>query len=361
MKGVRHAKRVRLWAHPCGVVLAPRPRGYSRRIHARVPPRPCGGSPLLTLEVTWGFLSSPALLNPDPPSTMAPYPLKRIWGGGGHAQPYGYAPPINGRSGRSHPALPALATAHYHDDMASKRPAPAAVDPNAIPDPTSDTALQAKPRRHRSEKGPRFHPDDPVPDHPNLTVQGLICLYIRKGAFSHIAAMAAGIPEGVFHDWLKAAEGKHSRRFRKFKDAVMQAEAQARVKAELAVFEANPRAWLREGPGRHQGSRVGWSVPVPGPSVTNQMQVNIQHSPEWSALWSEILARAAPFPEARAALADALRDMEQRPVASLLQSKPVPVSASGSESSPQPVVIEQPTVLGEGSEFDDAQGQSAHD
>lgn len=288
-----------------------RPGGHLDRLSS-LPPLLTELTPLSCQEIQKAPCPTPTTT-----PTLPLYPLKGIWGGGGYVN----SSAINHFFNRTCVGHPQRC---YHGRMSPPTP-----DLDSAPDPTSDTAPQAKPRRHRSAKGPRYHPDDPVPDHPNLTVQGLICLYIRKGAFSHIAAMAAGIPEGVFHDWLKAAEGKHSRRFRKFRDAVLQAEAQARVKAELAVFEENPRAWLREGPGRHQGSRLGWSVPAPAPAVSNQMQVNIQHSPEWSALWAEILARAAPFPEARAALSDALKDLTKevaRPI--VLPAVPVPIEAS---------------------------------
>jgi hypothetical protein len=50
--------------------------------------------------------------------------------------------------------------------------------------------------------------------------------------------------------------------YRLLHETVREARAQARLTAEITVFKADPRAWLREGPGRETPSVPGWSSPT---------------------------------------------------------------------------------------------------
>jgi hypothetical protein len=168
---------------------------------------------------------------------------------------------------------------------------------------------------------PRYSPDARFADTANgpLTVEAAILGYIRQGAFPHVAAEAAGVPKNVFNDWLDRGlkKGKHNQRYRDLRDRVMQAEAQARVKAEIAVFQERPRDWLKFGPGKERPDNRGWSAQV-APILTNSTQVNILASAEWNGLWSVILQALAAFPDARAALSDALANLDaSKPQAAL--------------------------------------------
>ena len=47
--------------------------------------------------------------------------------------------------------------------------------------------------------------------------------------------------------------------YREFHDEVIQAKAQARAHAEIRVFNENPLAYLRLGPGRSDNAEPGWT------------------------------------------------------------------------------------------------------
>jgi hypothetical protein len=85
-------------------------------------------------------------------------------------------------------------------------------------------------------------------------VHGKIVAGIRSGAFPYIAAEAAGIPAEVYERWLQMgvprpkAAGSY-KRYIQFRFAVMQAQAHARLVAEIAVLKADPACWLQRGPG----------------------------------------------------------------------------------------------------------------
>jgi hypothetical protein len=91
-----------------------------------------------------------------------------------------------------------------------------------------------------------------------------IAAYIRAGGFPHVAAEAAGIPQHVFARWLKLANKKGSmyRGYRALRSAVRQAQAEARLAAEIAAFNEKPLDWLRSGPGKPTADRAGWTGPA---------------------------------------------------------------------------------------------------
>jgi hypothetical protein len=103
------------------------------------------------------------------------------------------------------------------------------------------------------------------------------------------------------------ARARHpKRKYTDFAAAIDQAKAQARVKAEKAVLEDSPTAWLRSGPGRETSLELGWTNPVqPKITETNQ-QINLLLSPQFQSLFAAILQVLAPFPDARVAVAQAL-------------------------------------------------------
>src|SRR5262245_57971437 len=74
---------------------------------------------------------------------------------------------------------------------------------------------------------------------------------IRSGAYPHVAAQAWGVPPEVFDEWMQRGTGPQPcDPYSSFAKDVLQAQAQARLRAEMAAFNVNPRDWLHHGPGR---------------------------------------------------------------------------------------------------------------
>lgn len=104
-----------------------------------------------------------------------------------------------------------------------------------------------------------------------LTAETLqsICDDVRRGVYLRQAAIAAGISERSFFEWLargRAVEAgelpiEGNADYLHFLQQLQQARAQARVSAESRVFESNPLAWLRSGPARDRGDGEGWAAP----------------------------------------------------------------------------------------------------
>jgi len=94
-------------------------------------------------------------------------------------------------------------------------------------------------------------------------VEGIIVDYISRGAYDWVAAEAAGITRVTFWNWMKlgekSREGDRFAAHRRFFNEVSKAKAEARLKAESAVFENAPFNWLRVGPGRERAGRPGWT------------------------------------------------------------------------------------------------------
>lgn len=78
-------------------------------------------------------------------------------------------------------------------------------------------------------------------------------------AYPHVAAEAAGVPRHVLQRWLDLSTKRRDvhRPYRNFADQLRQAQAQARVKAEIAVLDADPKIWLRSGPGKEREGDPG--------------------------------------------------------------------------------------------------------
>jgi hypothetical protein len=134
-------------------------------------------------------------------------------------------------------------------------------------------------------------------------VQRLICAYIRSGGFPEVAAEARGIPRRVFRRWMRfGAAQRPVEKYRAFRQAVMEAEAEARLVAESDVRQRSPVAWLKFGPGRARKGKSGWAGTV-RPLPEERPQTAGDSVQEFIPVLLEALA---PYPEARAALAEAL-------------------------------------------------------
>jgi len=138
-------------------------------------------------------------------------------------------------------------------------------------------------------------------------IQADICAFIRSGGFPNVAAEAAGVPQKVFDRWMR--HGRAERPvpvYREFYQAVCQAQAHARLRAENHAFEHATVTWLKSGPGKETARSPGWTSPVkprPLPVPTPGMSMSQERL---QAFISILLTALKPFPEARAAAADAL-------------------------------------------------------
>ena len=65
---------------------------------------------------------------------------------------------------------------------------------------------------------------------------------IRAGGYPHVAAEAWGVPKETFDDWLKRGVAADAREpYRSFAKEVRQAQAQARLRAEMAIVRCYRR------------------------------------------------------------------------------------------------------------------------
>jgi hypothetical protein len=135
-----------------------------------------------------------------------------------------------------------------------------------------------------------------------------ICDFVRAGGYPRVAAEAAGVPGELYDQWeAKGTKGgKGVAKYRKMVTLIRQAQAQARLKAEIDCRSNDPKFWLRSGPGKETTTAPGWSQAPKPAVVVDQRQVNLLASPEWNSLWALILQTLSAFPDARAALATAL-------------------------------------------------------
>jgi hypothetical protein len=119
-----------------------------------------------------------------------------------------------------------------------------------------------------------------------------------------VAAEAAGVPARVFERWLRRGRTRRAPAvYRGFAAAVAQARAQARLAAELQVFDKRPLDWLKCGPGRETRTDPGWAS-APKPVPAGAAAGSLAGQPEVLAVFQKLLEALAPFPEARAAAAE---------------------------------------------------------
>jgi hypothetical protein len=133
--------------------------------------------------------------------------------------------------------------------------------------------------------------------------------YIQSGGYPQVAAEAAGVPEKVFLQWIEWGEKNRAREpYRGFARSVRQAMAHGRLVAELAVHEKDPKFWLTHGPGKEAAGNPGWTgevKPANAQSSGNAYNADLQ----WQALYTVLMRALAEFPEARLAVAQALRGL----------------------------------------------------
>ena len=95
---------------------------------------------------------------------------------------------------------------------------------------------------------------------------------IGNGSFPYVAAQSVGIPKSTFYAWMQKGENGRGV-YRELWDKVRTAAAEARTDAEARVFEDNPFAWLRYGPGRERPDEPGWTESPKTVQVESNVQV----------------------------------------------------------------------------------------
>ncbi|NBO91604.1 MAG: hypothetical protein EBV06_04715 [Planctomycetia bacterium] len=128
-------------------------------------------------------------------------------------------------------------------------------------------------------------------------IQANLVAFLRAGGFPEVAAEASGITAAQFSRWMqRGSQPGAPRRLREFVTAVMQAVAQARLGAEVAMHENKPLEWLKFGPGR-----IDWGAKA----KPHEQAPGLEH-PVFRTLLVGLLAALEPYPEARQAAAEIL-------------------------------------------------------
>ena len=135
-------------------------------------------------------------------------------------------------------------------------------------------------------------------------LESTILSWIRAGGYPHVAAVAAGVPESLWRQWQE--RGKRRNPYKRFFAKISQAHATARLKAETAMLDEDPRFWLKHGPGREGPGNPGWANMVsPMPPQTSETS-NVFLSGEFLQFMATLRSALAPYPEALMALSNAL-------------------------------------------------------
>lgn len=127
---------------------------------------------------------------------------------------------------------------------------------------------------------------------------------VRAGAFDWIAAEANGIDRDTFRLWMRTGIRTKREPYLSFVHDVRTARAQARLSAEIEVRKDQPFSWLRFGPGRERDGEAGWTE---SSEVKHSGSVGVMYSQEWTVISVAIEAALENFPEAKLAVAEALK------------------------------------------------------
>ena len=127
---------------------------------------------------------------------------------------------------------------------------------------------------------------------------------IRAGSFDWVAAEANGITRETLRLWLRKGERDKRKPYVAFSDDVRAARAQARLSAEIEVRRDQPFNWLRYGPGRERDGEAGWTEST---ELRHSGSVGVMYSQEWTLISVAIGAALESFPEAKLAVAEAMK------------------------------------------------------
>jgi hypothetical protein len=127
---------------------------------------------------------------------------------------------------------------------------------------------------------------------------------IRAGSFDWIAAEANGISRETFRIWVRKGQRDKRKPYLAFATDVRVARAQARLSAEIEVRRDQPFNWLRFGPGREREGEEGWTE---SSEVRHSGSVGVMYSQEWTLISVAIEAALESYPEAKLAVAEAMK------------------------------------------------------
>ena len=134
---------------------------------------------------------------------------------------------------------------------------------------------------------------------------------IRAGAYDWVAAQANGVDRNTFMAWMRRGERERTGRYLSFRNDVLTARAQARLSAEIEVRKDLPFNWLRYGPGRERDDEPGWTE---SRELKHTGSIDVLHSTEWGRLAAVIDNALLSYPDARLAVANALRGVDSAPM-----------------------------------------------
>jgi hypothetical protein len=141
-------------------------------------------------------------------------------------------------------------------------------------------------------------------------LRGQIVAGIRSGGFVQVAAEAWGVPKDVLDDWLRRGTGKGARDpYAAFAGDVRMAQAQARLRAELLVFQDEPKVWLEHGPGRETPDRPGWTTAA---RPAERGRDDDALGPEALRLMGSLVEWLQPYPDARATIATKVQETRRQ-------------------------------------------------
>lgn len=106
--------------------------------------------------------------------------------------------------------------------------------------------------------------------------------FIVAGAFSWVAAQAAGVTSQTFNKWMMkgrmdVAAGRISIYSRFFRE-IMQAQALARLQVEITVKSQDPKFWLNHGPGKTRQGEPGWTDTLAMGGAEELEAIQLAHS-----------------------------------------------------------------------------------
>ena len=127
---------------------------------------------------------------------------------------------------------------------------------------------------------------------------------IRAGSYDWIAAEANGIDRQTFKLWMRKGQRKKREPYLSFVKDVKTARAQARLSAEIEVRKDQPFNWLRFGPGRERDGEAGWTEST---EINHTGAIGVMQSQEWTVISVAIEAALENYPEAKLAVAEAMK------------------------------------------------------
>jgi hypothetical protein len=143
-------------------------------------------------------------------------------------------------------------------------------------------------------------------------LQSRIASFLRAGGYPHVAAEAAGVSRRTFQNWLRRGDrAKAKQPYRGFVEEVRQAAAQARLRAEIAIFDKRPLDWLKCGPGKETNHRPGWSAAPKARTTARGRDGNPLADPAFQRICANLLNALTPFPEARTVVAEKVSQLVQ--------------------------------------------------